>query len=186
MIGAIRPALNKHGIAVIQVSESDLERQTASVTTSLHFGDQWISATAEAPAVGKSKDGKDRFDIQTMGAAWTYLRRYTLQALVAVPSEDDDGNMVARDDARSVPAKRLDPPASITPQMEKTYTQWRECFDEADTVEKFNLQVVPLMKERGKDFVKAAAQIAKDRHYKPNRETGLYEQSTEVEHANTL
>ena len=49
---AVRPALSKHGIAIMQFDESDVERQTASVTTSLHFANQWISATAEAPAVG--------------------------------------------------------------------------------------------------------------------------------------
>lgn len=85
-IGAVRPALSKHGIALIQFNESDLERQTASVTTALHFGEQYISETAEAPAVGRNG-----FDVQSIGACWTYLRRYTLQALCGLASEDDDG-----------------------------------------------------------------------------------------------
>lgn len=100
VINAVRPALAKHGIAMVQASEADLERQTATVTTSLHLGEQWISVTAEAPATGRGKKAPDdlsaplRFDVQTIGAAWTYLRRYTLQGLVGVPAEDDDGNSV--------------------------------------------------------------------------------------------
>jgi hypothetical protein len=105
VINAVRPALSKHGIALIQTSEADLERQTASVTTSLHLGEEWISNTAEAPATGKGKKAPDdpsaptRFDVQTIGAAWTYLRRYTLQGLVGVPAEDDDGNSVVGNNA---------------------------------------------------------------------------------------
>ena len=87
---AVRPALSKHGIAIMQFDESDVERQTASVTTSLHFANQWISATAEAPAVGMKG-----FNVQSLGAAWTYLRRYTLQALCGLASDDDDGNSLA-------------------------------------------------------------------------------------------
>lgn len=33
-------------------------------------------------------------DIQKLGAAITYLKRYALQALLFVPTEDDDGNSV--------------------------------------------------------------------------------------------
>jgi hypothetical protein len=111
VINAVRPALSKHGIALVQTSEADLERQTASVTTSLHCGEQWISCTAEAPATGKGKKSLDdpaaptRFDVQTIGAVWTYLRRYTLQGLVGVPAEDDDGNSVVGNN-KPIPAKQ--------------------------------------------------------------------------------
>lgn len=118
VIGAVRPALNKHGIAILHDIESDLERQTAAATVYLHKGEQWISLTQEAPAVGKSKDGKDRFDVQTIGAVWTYLRRYGAQAITGIASEDDDGNSVVRDDAKPVPAKAKanpTPPAQTAP-----------------------------------------------------------------------
>jgi len=87
---AVRPALSKHGIALMQFDASDVERQTASVTTALHFAEQWISVTVEAPAVGMKG-----FNVQSLGACWTYLRRYTLQALCGLASDDDDGNSLA-------------------------------------------------------------------------------------------
>lgn len=87
---AVRPALSKHGIALMQFDASDIERQTASVTTSIHHGEQWISVTVEAPAMGSKG-----FNVQSLGACWTYLRRYTLQALCGLASDDDDGNSLA-------------------------------------------------------------------------------------------
>jgi hypothetical protein len=98
--GAVRGAFSKHGIAIVQTVTADLERQTAGATTFLYFGEQWISTTCELPAVGKAKDGKDRFDAQTIGAAQTYARRYTLAPLASVAPEDDDANTIVRDDAR--------------------------------------------------------------------------------------
>lgn len=89
-ISAVRPALSKHGIALMQFDASDVERQTASVTTTLHHGEQWIGITAEAPAVGQKG-----FNVQSLGACWTYLRRYTLQAICGLASDDDDGNSLA-------------------------------------------------------------------------------------------
>ena len=91
-IDAVRPALNKHGIALVQLDESDLERQVAIVTTMLCHGEQYIAHTIEAPAVGSKG-----FNVQSLGAAWTYLRRYGLQAICGLASEDDDGNSVAVD-----------------------------------------------------------------------------------------
>lgn len=87
---AVRPALSKHGIALMQFDSSDIERQTASVTTSIHLAEQWISVTVEAPATGNKG-----FNVQSLGACWTYLRRYTLQALCGLASDDDDGNSLA-------------------------------------------------------------------------------------------
>lgn len=104
VIGAVRPALNKHGIFMTHDLESDLERQCAIVTVGLYFGEQFIEVTAEAPATGRAKKDErnegvaaTKFDVQTIGAAWSYLRRYTLQAVCGLASEDDDGNSLQAD-----------------------------------------------------------------------------------------
>src|ERR1035437_2507452 len=90
-LNAVRPALNRNGIAIIQADGSDLSRGAAIVRTSLHCGEQWIAVEAEAPALDKSGN----INVQTIGSAWTYLRRYTLQAICGLASEDDDGNSLA-------------------------------------------------------------------------------------------
>ena len=120
VIGAVRPALSKNGIAMVQFNESDLERQTGSVTTALLCGEQFISINAEAPATGKGKDGLPKFDVQTLGACWSYLRRYTLQAICGLASEDDDGNSLQGANApiqrRTTPAPR--PVQTLDPKPE--------------------------------------------------------------------
>jgi hypothetical protein len=164
VIAAVRPVLSKHGIAFLQMDGSDVERQTASVTTSLHHGEQWINMTAEAPAMGLKG-----FNVQSLGAAWTYLRRYSLQALVGLASDDDDGNSLAVDNAP--PAKEVIPSKDAT--MED-FEEWRQAFEECVTVDEWNLHIVPLMKERTKQFIHAAAGEAKRRGYTADRATGLY------------
>jgi hypothetical protein len=97
VVAAVRPSLNKQGIALIQIPESDVDTQRARVVTILRKGEQWLSGIAETPAVGKAKDGSLKFDVQTLGAAWTYLRRYILQAMCGLASEDDDGQSLSMD-----------------------------------------------------------------------------------------
>jgi hypothetical protein len=110
VINAVRPALSKNGIAIMHNLESDLERRVSIVTVGLYLGEQFIEVEVEAPAVGKGKGGEDRFDVQTIGAAWTYLRRYSLQALCGLASEDDDGNLLQNDN-KPLPRKQAPAPA---------------------------------------------------------------------------
>jgi hypothetical protein len=107
-IDAVRPALNKNGIALLQFPEVDLENQTVSVVTTLCHGEQFISQTFIAPAVGRQG-----FNVQSIGAATTYLRRYGIQALCGLASEDDDGNSVATDNKPIVKAKPRTEPAQV-------------------------------------------------------------------------
>lgn len=109
-ISAVRPALSKHGIALLQFTDSDLERQTGSVTTSLYHGEQFMSVSAEAPALGRNG-----FDVQSLGACWTYLRRYTLQAIVSLASEDEDGESLVGVDNKPLPQKAQPHPPSPPP-----------------------------------------------------------------------
>jgi hypothetical protein len=190
-ISAVRPALNKHGIALMHFNESDLERQVASVSCSLHLGEQFISMSVEAPAMGQNG-----FNVQSLGAAWTYLRRYTLQALCGLATEDDDGASVATSNA-PIPKKQAwkgnrekeaeQPVANYAEdaQPDKVYVPktgpsaeeingWLTAFAEAATLEEFNEHIVPLAKERGREFVLMMAGEAKKRGYAPDRATGLY------------
>jgi hypothetical protein len=101
VIGAVRPALNKHGIILTQDISADLERQVAIVRTSLYHGEQFFEIEIEAPAKGQSKKDEQsgmagtKFDVQTIGAGTLYLRRYSVAAICGLAAEDDeedDGN----------------------------------------------------------------------------------------------
>lgn len=80
-VDAVRAALPKHGLSVVQFVESP-ERDRVTVTTRiLHASGQWIES-----CVGCASGGK----VQELGSAVTYLRRYALAAICGIVGEDDD------------------------------------------------------------------------------------------------
>lgn len=96
VMDACLPALNRHGIAVIQpLSESEFGRFV--VTRFLHASGE--SLDCPVPLIlGKQ-------DMQGLGSAITYARRYGLMALAGIAPEDDDGNAAAAN-VRANPPKR--------------------------------------------------------------------------------
>ncbi len=83
VLNTVRPALAKYGICVVQ--SPSLDGDIASVTTVLaHKSGQWFRGVASA-RIGKT-------DPQGVGSAITYLRRYSLAAVVGIAQEDDDAN----------------------------------------------------------------------------------------------
>lgn len=82
---AARPVLSKYGLCIMQTTELAADRnQVIMVTTLAHTSGQWMKSYLP---LNPSKN-----DSQGMGAAITYLRRYSLSAIVGVVcDEDDDG-----------------------------------------------------------------------------------------------
>jgi hypothetical protein len=96
VMDACMGALNKHGIAVVQpMRETEFGR--CVVTMFIHeSGD-----TLECPVpLILTKN-----DMQGLGSAYTYARRYGLMALAGIAPEDDDGNAAAA----AAPAARKAP-----------------------------------------------------------------------------
>ena len=82
---AARPVLSKYGLCIMQTTElSPAGNGVLMITTLAHTSGQWMKSYLP---LNPSKN-----DSQGMGAAITYLRRYSLSALVGVVcDEDDDG-----------------------------------------------------------------------------------------------
>lgn len=79
------PALNKHGIAVLQ--HIDGADGFCTVRTVLHYGAESMEVgNCTLPAAGQ------RNPAQAIGSIATYLRRYHLAAVGGIAQEDDDGN----------------------------------------------------------------------------------------------
>ena len=57
-------------------------------TILMHESGEWISSILMLPMVKQ--------DPQTAGSAITYARRYSLQSIAGIPSEDDDGNQASK------------------------------------------------------------------------------------------
>lgn len=102
VIAATQPALAKHGLVVMQTVTTNMQEKTVTVTTQLvHRSGQTYSNDLTLPATMMGKNewvnnvktaGPLRFDVQSIGAAITYGRRYSYQAMVGVVGEpDEDG-----------------------------------------------------------------------------------------------
>lgn len=77
-------ALNKNGIAVIQPLEVTEGGRYFVLTTFLHSSGESLSCPIPL-ILGKS-------DMQGLGSAITYARRFGLMAMAGIAPEDDDGN----------------------------------------------------------------------------------------------
>jgi hypothetical protein len=88
VMAACMPALNRHGICVIQpICDEDGKRYVKTVLA--HESGETLECRVEL-IVGKN-------DMQGYGSAVTYARRYGLMAMAGIAPDDDDGNAAAND-----------------------------------------------------------------------------------------
>lgn len=88
VVDACMPALNSHGIAVIQPTGED--EHGRFVKTVLIHGESGETLECRVPLIiGKN-------DMQGYGSAVTYARRYGLMSMSGVAPEDDDGNAASK------------------------------------------------------------------------------------------
>ena len=105
---ACREALSKHKIAVIQAPQFD-EKDSWLETTLVHeSGETMISRMLLKNAKG---------DMQGLGSAISYARRYCLAAMVGVIASDDDGNAAS---APSNPPMNRQPITVTSPGFDPT------------------------------------------------------------------
>ena len=105
VIEAVKEPLNKQGIAIIQsLSYGSVVDDKSNNTNGgglflrsrlLHTSGQWIEDCAYSPLA--------KADPQGVGSATTYLRRYSLAALLSITQEDDDGNAASGGATSSTP-----------------------------------------------------------------------------------
>ena len=107
VIKVIKEPFAKHGLSFVQLPVTSVGGNGIGVATMLmHSSGQWIKSEYLLPM--------DKVTPQGAGSAITYARRYALQALVGIPSVDDDSEMAMyRNDPAPVveqaaPQKRVD------------------------------------------------------------------------------
>jgi hypothetical protein len=85
---ACKDAFNNHGISVIQPIEL-IDGINVVKTILLHESGEYITSSMKVSC-------KNPENPQEMGSAITYAKRYALQALAFIPSEDDDGEVATK------------------------------------------------------------------------------------------
>jgi hypothetical protein len=129
VIEATQAALNKNGIAILQAPQ--LDGQLVTITTRLqHESGEFYESDLSLPAVQR-----DRFDAQSVGSAITYGCRYSMQSMLCVPREDDDGNNASgvgsKEAAQAVAKQKIaDHEAKNPAHVPAIFFTW---FDESQT-----------------------------------------------------
>lgn len=83
VLDAIRPALTKHGLCITQTMKTEAGTHFL-VTTLMHTSGEFIEGSIPLLI--------EKNNMQGMGSAITYARRYGLAAMVGIHQADDDGN----------------------------------------------------------------------------------------------
>lgn len=93
ILNVIRGPLSEAGLSYSQDVRFDRSSEEAVVITTLrHDSGEWVRTVLKYPsAAGR---------IQDLGSIFTYLRRYSLSALIGIAPEDDDDGELAVDAAR--------------------------------------------------------------------------------------
>ena len=109
VLDAVKPALNKNGIALMQSARVESDKIVVE-TMIAHASGEWVSSELAVKP--------DDMTPQKVGSALTYGRRYALSAALGVTSEEDDDGNAAQGNEREVnrraPAKPAPKPASKT------------------------------------------------------------------------
>src|SRR6266404_1710003 len=104
IIDAIRKPLSNNGLAYTQIISHDAETGYYILTTTLWFGNQFLSSKTPIIAEGQTN--------QQFGSALTYMKRYALAAILGIAAdEDDDGNAADGNEIKAVADKKPKAPA---------------------------------------------------------------------------
>jgi hypothetical protein len=104
VMDACMPSLNKHGIAVVQTM-----REESVVTMFIHESGDILECPVPL-ILGKR-------DMQGLGSAVTYARRYGLMSLAGIAPEDDDGNAAAQSPQKAQKPVKAELPPDTKPSF---------------------------------------------------------------------
>lgn len=135
---AVMPHLLANDICMMQFPTTGDDGALVLLTRLIHKSGQFIES------VWRWKP--DRQNIQGLGSLLTYMKRYALQAICGLPSDDDDGNATMpkkeNQQARPVQAK----PAAKTPEkfnaMVTEHQKWLASFLEKNKIDKSLFQQI--------------------------------------------
>jgi hypothetical protein len=89
VIESCMPQLSKNGISVVQGTDFNRTDGWFVTTMLMHSSGQWIKSSCKIILGPKQ-------DIQALGSAITYGRRYGLSSIAGIGQFDDDGNSISK------------------------------------------------------------------------------------------
>ncbi len=104
MLKALKPVMKKHGFILTQGVDIGSHAQIGMKNV--------VSSRVIHAATGLSQDSRlalpELVDMQKLGGAITYARRYTLSALLSLEEVDDDGNTASGNSVKKSAVKSKD------------------------------------------------------------------------------
>jgi len=141
VLAAVRPVLAKHGLAVVQVVETTQGINPLLATILLHADGG--SLTSRIPLT-VNKPGPQEF-----GSVMSYLRRYSLMAMLGIAGADDD------DDGESATPRGKTPVVQAKPQPEVVQFEMAEeataAFAQARTMQELEAMAKRCLWFKGAD-----------------------------------
>lgn len=111
LLSVVKPILNKNGLLITQALEVRESKMVLVTKITEAETEKFIEAVMLMP---------ENLDTQKMGGAITYDRRYSLQALLALEAEDDDGNDAStKENAKTFSSKMSSQPVTTKPKAEE-------------------------------------------------------------------
>ena len=111
-LNAAKPVMEKYGLALMQSGDRSAEGDVVLTSLLTHESGEWVQF--QMPLVLSKQD------MQGLGSALTYGRRYALCGMFGIGSDDDDGNANAASLKPQAPQQQR--PAPQRPQQGGTYT----------------------------------------------------------------
>ena len=130
ILNGVRPILSKHGLSIVQ-SPASVDGENISITTTLlHSSGEWIETE---PFTVRA----EKVTAQGAGSAITYIRRYSLSAVLGISSEDDDdGNHAEKPQEKKQANKKEEPKIMTKENWSKFWVGTRDLgFTEKDVLE---------------------------------------------------
>lgn len=158
-----REELSTNQIAVVQGLD-DTETHLVVITTLIHSSGQWMkSKMMISKTMAEKGQQKERpMTAQEIGAATTYLRRFSLASVVGVCTEDDDGNIAS--------GKQVEQ----TKQMQKAATQPVATLTTGQlNILESQLAQVPEYRDKLMVYLKSSQGITDLRYIAPNMYVGI-------------
>lgn len=108
ILEVVRPILSRHGLSVIQLAGPG----TCLTTTVLHTSGEYISESFDLSIIISSmvntQETRSITSAQALGMVFTYVRRYTLCAVLGITTDEDlDGENVSTPNGKSEKAKPM-------------------------------------------------------------------------------
>ena len=116
VMDVIRGPLHEHGLCFVQTNTPDEPGFITLETTLIHTSGEWLQGCIRMPLA--------KNDPQGYGSAMTYAKRYALQAILGLASEDDDAESATQ---RKSPVGKSEPQKPpVTPPEPQVQPQGQE------------------------------------------------------------